>query len=338
MESDTSPTVLDLFCGAGGFSHGFAEAGFNILAGIDNTNDALATYYCNNDASAFNIDLHAATPEEVLAEVGVAPDDVDVIAGGPPCQGHSEQGKQDPDDPRNKLVDDYLDIIDYAEPHAFAMENVPGLLTTDDGAFLVGVLDRVEEMGYTIDSGVLDADQYGVPQTRSRFFLIGVRGGDPFLPVPPAADPTPVYEVLNRVQLRDDLPNNDWRARKASHDESTVDDYYATPLGVDPYENSDQQVRLVLDRPGRTIVADNLHFHPHQPRYLTVREAAALQTFPDDYRFFGGGVVSKREQVGNAVPPKMAEYIARAIRESLEQADLQGLATPTDHRRVPADD
>ena len=334
MEKFHNPTVLDLFCGAGGFSAGFEQAGFNILAGIDSAPYALGTYYANHDADAYNLDLRALSPEEVLAQVGVAPNDVDVVIGGPPCQGHSKQGKQDPDDARNKLMDDYLGILEHVQPRAFVMENVPGIQQTDNGAFLAAVLERVKKMGYTTDSGVLDADQFGVPQTRSRYFLVGFQSGDPTLPVPPAADPTPVYEVLNRVQLRDDLPNNNWREQKSAHHKSTVDDYHATPLGVDPYENSDQQVRLVLERPGRTVVADNFHFHPHQPRYLTVREAASLQTFPDDYRFLGG-VVSQREQVGNAVPPMLAEHIARVVRESLEdQAERQVTLSETDVTRA----
>lgn len=334
MEKFHNPTVLDLFCGAGGFSAGFEQAGFKILAGIDSAPYALGTFYSNHDADAYNLDLSALSPEEVLAEVGFAPNDVDVVIGGPPCQGHSGQGKQDSDDARNKLMDDYLDILEHVQPRAFVMENVPGIQKTDGGVFLAGVLDRVKKMGYNIDSGVLDADQFGVPQTRSRYFLVGFRGGDPSLPVPPAANPTPVCEVLNRVQLRDDLPNNNWRKQMSAHDESTVDDYYATPLGVDPYENSDQQVRLVLDHPGRTIVADNLHFHPHQPRYLTVREAASLQTFPGDYRFFGG-LVSQREQVGNAVPPMLAEHIAQVVRESLEDhADRQVKLSETNVARA----
>jgi len=119
----------------------------------------------------------------VLAEVGVGPNAVDVVIGGPPCQGHSEQGKQDPDDTRNKLMDNYLNILEHVQ-RAFVMENVPGIQKTDDGAFLAAVIERVKKMGYTIDSGVLDADQFGVPQTRSRYFLVGFQSGDPTLPVP----------------------------------------------------------------------------------------------------------------------------------------------------------
>ncbi|MDS0278039.1 DNA cytosine methyltransferase [Halomicroarcula sp. S1AR25-4] len=337
MEFETPPTVLDVFCGAGGFSTGFEQAGFDVLAGIDADNDALATFYANHDSDAYNLNVGELSPAEVCDAVGISPGDVDAVIGGPPCQGHSGLGESDPDDPRNTLMWDYLDLVDYLNPRAVIIENVPDIKATADGAFLTNVLERVDNIGYDIAYNVLTASDFEVPQMRSRLFVVGLRDGVPRLPDLPPLSPPPVYEVLNRVQLRDELPNNDWRAQLGRHGDGLPDDFYPTPLGKDPYANSDHQVRAPLRGPIRTIIAENLHFHTHQPRYLTVREAAALQSFPDDYRFFGG-VGAQREQVGNAVPPLLAQHIARTVRESLELATLRGQTTLSDHGVSPADD
>jgi len=328
MDTKSKPTVLDLFCGAGGFSCGFEQAGFEILAGLDKNEAALETYSQNHDAEGYKINLRELTPEEVFDELGLRPRDVDVVIGGPPCQGHSPQGKQNPDDERNELMGDYLSIIDYASPRAFVMENVSEIQDTWDGEFIQQVIDRVEEMGYNLTSGVLHGGDYHVPQTRDRFILVGLRDGVPTIPEPVGGDPIPVWAALSGLPLMDHLPNNDWEKQLEAHRDGFREKYDAADVGADPYANSDQQVRLAPMRPARTVVADNSHCHPTQPRYLTVREAACLQTFPLEYRFYGG-VVKQREQVGNAVPPKMAKYIAEEVRESL--TNVTGQTTLTDH-------
>jgi len=287
----------------------------------------MTTFSQNHDADGHNIDLRALSPREIFEELGLCPRDVDVVIGGPPCQGHSSQGQQDPDDERNKLMEDYLDIIGYCDPQTMVMENVKGIQDTKDGEFIRQAINRVEDMGYNITNGVLNGGDYHVPQTRHRFMLVGVRDGIPKLPEPVEAKPIPVWAVLAGLPLMNHLPNNDWTTQLDAHHDGFREKYEATDIGSDPYENSDQQVRLDPMRPARTVVADNSHCHPRQPRYLTVREAACLQTFPLMYRFCGN-ITEQREQVGNAVPPMMAKCIAREVRESL--TNVTGETTLTD--------
>jgi len=177
------PTVLDLFCGAGGFSLGFQQAGYDVLAGVDADETAVETYQQNHDADGYVRDLTATTPEDLADDIGVQPSAVDVVVGGPPCQGFSTANtKRTVDDARNNLVFVFRDYVAYYEPSVFLMENVTGITSVDDGSLFTRLLREFREAGYTVDNRVLNAADYGVPQTRKRMFVQGVREGTPSWP------------------------------------------------------------------------------------------------------------------------------------------------------------
>ncbi len=187
-----SPTLVDLFSGAGGISHGFQRAGFKVVAGVDSDSDAIRTFQANHpDARGLLADLSRVEPGELADALQIKPGEVDCIAGGPPCQGFSRnrafrhQGGTFIDDPRNHLYWHFFDFVDYLKPKFVVMENVPEILIKADGYFRDAVLSRFERSGYKVDSGVLNAAEYGVPQWRRRaIFLAGRDGWTASLPLP----------------------------------------------------------------------------------------------------------------------------------------------------------
>lgn len=168
--------VIDLFCGCGGFSKGFEEAGFKVCFGIDMWKDAVVTYQKNfPDATTLNEDITKVSGEDILKMAGLAPDDVDVIIGGPPCQGFSVSGKRIIEDERNKLYKSYVQIVSEIMPKVFVMENVPGLVRLFKGQVAEQVLEDFTVIGYNVQMKILSAENYGVPQQRKRVFFVGVR-------------------------------------------------------------------------------------------------------------------------------------------------------------------
>ncbi|MEM2619361.1 MAG: DNA cytosine methyltransferase [Candidatus Hadarchaeales archaeon] len=178
----TSPRgrVLDLFCGAGGLSLGFAMAGFKIVGGIDNWSAAAETFSRNHNAPCLKADITHLSAHHLLREFG----DIDVLVGGPPCQGFSTAGKRALDDPRNKLVGEFLRLVLQIRPRAFVMENVEGFANFCKGELAAEVVEEVERAGYLVVCGCLNSVNYGVPQRRKRFFAIGSLERKPSLPRP----------------------------------------------------------------------------------------------------------------------------------------------------------
>lgn len=168
--------VIDLFCGCGGFSKGFEEAGYNVRFGIDMWSDAIVTYKHNfPNAAVINEDITKISGKDILKTANLKKEEVDVIIGGPPCQGFSVSGKRMIDDERNKLYKSYVQIVSELQPKVFVMENVPGLIRLFKGQVAEQVLEDFTNIGYTVQKQILSADNYGVPQQRKRVFFIGVR-------------------------------------------------------------------------------------------------------------------------------------------------------------------
>lgn len=167
--------VIDLFCGCGGFSKGFEEAGFDVRFGVDLWNDAIVTYKKNfPNAVVLNEDIGKVSGQQILEMCNMTSDEVDVIIGGPPCQGFSVSGKRMIDDERNKLYKSFVEIVAEIKPKLFVMENVPGLIRLFNGQIGEQVIEDFTNIGYTVKQQILSADNYGVPQQRRRVFFVGV--------------------------------------------------------------------------------------------------------------------------------------------------------------------
>ena len=331
-------TFIDLFAGCGGLALGFKWEGFRPVGAVEIDADAAATY-------AKNIDPEVRTAD--IADVHDWPA-ARVIIGGPPCQGFSQLGTRDPDDPRNRLWREYVRVLRLTGADVFVMENVPQLLKSEQFQLF---LDAVEP-DFSVTSGVLNAADYGVPETRRRAIVIGSRLGRPLLPAATHGDGLlPYVDVRTALRGLPDRPDGTrWHVGRLDVRPTSITRYKAVPASggsrfdmqraldaqgrgdlVPPcWRNkvsgtTDVFGRMWWDRPAPTIRTEffkpekGRYLHPEQHRPITVREAARLQSFPDNFEFpEGQGMVSVAKQIGNAVPPVMAAAISRSIRQHLD--------------------
>lgn len=348
MSSNQSTyNVLDLFCGCGGLSLGFERAGFNIVLGIDIWNDALKTFKANHrNAKTLCADVSNVNIEEIKSAFNGS--DVDIIIGGPPCQGFSIAGKRIIDDERNRLYKGFVALVEYFRPKAFVMENVPNILSMGDGAIKNSIISDFSKLGYTIAVNTLTASDYGVPQNRKRAFFVGLSGNNKFvfpspfiaekvtseealsdLPESSAEDGTPYvinptsdYQILMR-EHSDGIYNH----QTTNHNQKTIDIISQVPDGGNykdlPEELQDIRkvhiawTRLNSKKPSFTIdTGHRHHFHYKFNRIPTARESARIQSFPDDF-IFTCSKTSQLKQIGNAVPPLLSEAIAKSLKQQL---------------------
>lgn len=183
MIADTAMTAIDLFCGAGGLSEGFRQAGFHVLAGQDYDEMAGATFAATHHEARFiGGPIECVTPEQLLRAAGRKRGEIDVIVGGPPCQGYSVYNHQrGANDPRAGLFRQYLRIVEGIQPRWLVMENVTGITSIAGGAIVRQIYEAMHELGYRVDMRILKTEQYGVPQERRRVIFIANRVGAPIL-------------------------------------------------------------------------------------------------------------------------------------------------------------
>ncbi len=337
----TRPTVLSLYSGAGGLDLGFDGAGFKVVWANEADPHACATYRAN---------LGNHIVEGALEAVPLPSDPVDVVIGGPPCQGWSRIGRMDPTDSRSKHVHLFMDVVAAKRPAAFVMENVAHLAESPRWA---GVRDRLlerarRELGYRAEILVLDAAQFGVAQSRRRMFLIGLRNGKPTAPRRTSVRrPPTVRQQLARLPPFGERGNETRCSARVVPAKTPVMRPSAFQ-GALLFNGSGRP--LDLDRPARTLTAsmggnatpiiDQVEFErsadawvieyhehlsaggdpldeaPDRLRRLTVEEAAALQSFPPGFRF-RGPIGAQYRQIGNAVPPRLARAVGRAVRRAM---------------------
>jgi len=339
-------TLIDLFCGAGGLSLGFANAGYDVICAADNNSAAVETYRAN-------LGPHVAAYD--LSEKIDLPTPM-VVAGGPPCQGFSSAGLRKSRDTRNTLVGSFARTVAALRPSAFVFENVEGFLTSEDGAYVLDLLTPLIDAGYRIHLRKINAANYGVPQHRKRVIAIGGLGWDPTFPQPthsafgaPGAAlatsympetptlmnaleglPSPAtikpgrpsshfYRPLHGIDLTRaralapgqtmrDIPDNLWHESFKKRAFRRVKDGTPTERrGGAPFGVR----RLLPDQPCKAITGGALSdfIHPYEDRNLTVRELARIQTFPDEFTFVGT-TAQQAQLIGNAVPPLLASTIA----------------------------
>lgn len=346
-----SYTAIDLFSGAGGLHIGFENAGFDIKLCIDNDSLVERTHKRNfPNIPMINRDIRTVPSNEIKSYLDGG--SVDVIIGGPPCQGFSTIGKRassDPKkraklDPRNELVLTYARIIRELRPKFIVMENVKGILTLQNGAYLQNVLNQLFEAGYAAEYKLINMADYGVPEIRERVIIVGNRVGLPVeFPNPDHSDNpndglpmwNNCWDVIKDLESFGDMPEFNHVALK--HTEKNIARYKLIPEGgrlpeaelpPELYRKNfgNTYKRLSRQRPALTMVPGNDAFpiHPTLNRSLTVREAARIQTFPDNI-VFEGNRRQQGHQVGNAVPPVFSEKLARFIIGQIKKAKDLGI-------------
>lgn len=355
--------VIDLFCGCGGLSEGFKLAGYSIVGGVDFNEPAIRTYNKNfPEAKGICCDLLNMDQNMIIEEFGDLKD-IDVIIGGPPCQGFSAANryKIEGEDPRNKLFFEFVKFVDLAKPKVVVIENVRGIVTNNKGYAKDRIYEIFESRGYSVNHKILSASEYGVPQRRQRNFFVMIKDGEKFdfdslikvgkeRTVEDAIGELYNYESSNsdapfklpekpdseyREYLRsssDEIYNHEVRypAEKVQHRISFVPqggNWKDVPEDLWPSDRSNRHSsaykRLDVTQPSCTIDTGNNHsnyFHPLYNRIPTVREAARLQSFPDEFIFLGNRSEQYR-QVGNAVPPLLAKAIADQLKGVFESEE-----------------
>lgn len=342
--------VIDLFCGCGGLSCGFEKAGYNILLGIDNDSKALETFELNHkDAKSICGDITTITYDDIKSIIGNKK--IDVVIGGPPCQGMSLSGPRKFDDPRNRLYLSYIRLVEEIKPKAFVIENVPGLVGLFNGKIKDSIIEKFTDMGYNIQYRILCAADYGVPQSRRRVVFVGLKKGEFIYPEPVNDIVTCEMALSDLPALENDIgteqaeyisnPQNKYQELirrnsdkvhnhiAANHSEKVKKIISLVPDGgnykdlPEEYINSRNfhvaWTRFSSQKPAPTIdTGHRHHFHYKFNRVPTVRECARLQSFPDDFIFLGNKTQQFR-QVGNAVPPLLAQCIAKSLKEQIKE-------------------
>ena len=335
---NTKPVAFSFFSGGGGLDVGFEAAGFEIALATDIETTSESTHLLNwPDRPFLCRDITTLSLQEIFEVTGgVRPD---VVIGGPPCQGFSTIGAKQSSDPRNRLFESYANLIEEIQPKAVVIENVKSITTMYGGRYAKQIMTRFSAMGYQMRCEVLDAASYGVPQHRQRAFFIGFR--DPNVKFSyPKATHGPGLQPFNKVgDAIMDLVNKGIEVSNhipLQHSEKVIARYKHIPEGGKLPEPEKLPVeirrknfgntykRLHREKPSLTMVPGNNAFplHPVLDRSLTPREAARLQTFPDNIKFSG----DRRSQcilVGNAVPPILGEKIGKAIIKTLAEMNIQ---------------
>jgi DNA (cytosine-5)-methyltransferase 1 len=330
---------LELFCGVGGMTVGLKSAGFEMLGAVDNNPLAMAGYRANHpEVAIWTEDITKLDPLVIAAELSLRPGDLDLLAGCPPCQGFSavrtrRRGTSVPDE-RNRLVSYFGKWAQALRPRALMMENVPGLADDVRLRRLVRVLER---LGYIVTCGVRDAVDHGVPQRRARLVLLALLDSEvPFAPA--GTERKTVRDTIAHLpppgESRDPLHNHGERrsekvrkriaaippegSLRLMGEEHQLDCHLRTNGFYDIYG------RMAWDEPAPTITGGCINpsrgrfLHPEQNRAITLREAAALQSFPEGYVIpLDHGKYRAADLIGNALPPRFvqdhAEQLARAL-------------------------
>ena len=334
-------SAIDLFCGCGGLSLGLRRAGFEVVAAVDNDPLSCSTYRANHRRTQFfRSDIRSVDPTALMEALGMAPGDLDLMAGCPPCQGFSKlrtlNGGREINEPMNDLVFEFVRFISVFLPKALMMENVPALLRDDR----LGKIERkLDALGYSCAAELFSAERYGVPQRRLRMILVGSQNDCPPFGRPltrrrtvaaairrleaPAVSQDPLHNYPVRraehvMSLIRRIPKNGG-SRKDLPEDAQLDCHRRMDGFKDVYG------RMAWREPAPTITGGCInpskgrYLHPEDDRAITLREAALLQGFPSWYVFdISRGRYPAAQMIGNAFPPKFAEHHARSIYKHLE--------------------
>ena len=350
-------TCVDLFSGAGGLSKGFLDAGYDVVLGVDFDDAALRTFKANHgSAEAMKLDLFNHDNINVIVEFLRERDiKLDVLVGGPPCQGFSIAGPRDMNDKRNSLYSAMVKLANTLKPRAVILENVPGMLQTNGGIGAKRIIEDFSDLGYKMKAQILYAPEYGIPQIRKRVFFVGLLDTEidfefpkpllstsEFVTCEDAIGDLPALEGIYGDEVQEYpcaplTPYQEMMRRNSSqiynhigsiHEQKTIDllrmipegkNYKALPPELSArFKYHEALTRYHSKKPSLTInTGHRSHFHYKWNRIPTVRESARLQSFPDDFIFYGSKAEQYR-QVGNAVPPMLGYVVAKQLSLYLE--------------------
>lgn len=335
---------MDLFCGVGGLSAGLEDAGFSVRGAVDVSDLAIEGYRANHpDTVVWHQNIRSLSPKTVMVALDLVPGQLDLLAGCPPCQGFSTmrtlRRSTSVADTRNSLVAQFGRYAAAMQPRALMMENVPGL---KDEPGLHRLIKRLVSLGYAVTTGVHDAADYGVPQRRKRFVLLGIRGEKPVAFAEPISPQLTVRDALDGLptptESDDPLHNHgEQRTRRIRnliaaipHDGGGQKDLpRRRQLTCHKRTNGffDVYGRMAWDRPAPTITSGCINpskgrfLHPSQDRAITLREAALLQTFPPGYDIpLRAGKYKAADLIGNALPPAFVASHARTLADALQSS------------------
>ena len=345
---------IDLFSGAGGLSYGFEKAGLNCLAGVDSYKQAIETFKKNhNKAIAFSEDIRKISINEFKKKIKNKK--IQIICGGPPCQGFSTIGPGNAKDSRNHLFLQFVRFVKDLKPEIIVLENVTGLLAKKNINTLKSIFNCFESLGYNLNAKVLASHHYGVPQIRRRVILIGNRINiENIYPKKIFNDidennpklqkcRTVGWAFKNLMKHKNKIFNHNLELAKIRSNIETARISHVPEGKFIRYEKDEKKylpkklwfnhdwnkigekrfrearyARLNRKKPSPTIVTGSrMYYHPTENRFLTTREAASLQSFPANFEFMGSNT-SQWTQIGNAVPPLMAEQIGKAVIKMLK--------------------
>lgn len=345
--------LLDLFCGAGGLSLGFERCNFEVIKAIDFAKHAVETYNYNRVNKVAEVKDVKTVDEFYIKNLG----EIDGIIGGPPCQGFSTAGDRIIDDERNSLYREYFRILKEVSPKFFLIENVVGILTFANGAIVEDIKHRANKLGYEIFTEILNTQDFGIPQVRRRVIFIGIKKE---LILEPFTFPKPNGKVVTVEEAIGDLPSLDkgedntvyhrapmteyqvyirngceklYNHLQSAHTEAVKNAISLVPEGGSLRDIPEDlrggrnyhALLRKMDRNKPSLCIDTGHrtyFHYKELRVPSVREAARLQSFKDDY-IFKGPKQEQYKQVGNAVPPMLSELLAREIEKYLLRKDCE---------------
>ncbi|MDP8240843.1 MAG: DNA cytosine methyltransferase [Candidatus Hatepunaea meridiana] len=339
--------AIDFFCGAGGVSCGFRQAGIDVLGGIDIDKNCKTTYESNNDAKFLNIDIATCKKEILHAEFDITRNQDDLIfIGCSPCQYYSNIKTSKAKSAETRLLlEDFQEFIEYFQPGYVLVENVPGFEKKPESP-INKFKNCLEKLNYTYDESIINAKHYGVPQNRRRYVLLASRVNETIkLPDP---DKSPTKTVRNAIGdyktfqpiLAGDKDESTFLHSSASLSELNLRRINSTPknggdrrawkddpeLQLECYKNHeghyDVYGRMSWGKPSPALTtkfrytSNGRYGHPEQDRAISIREGATLQSFPLDYNFYALSQTAIAKMIGNAVPPELAKRIGKTIIEN----------------------
>lgn len=327
--ADNAPTVISTFAGGGGSSLGYSMAGYRELLAVEWDNNAVETFRLNfPEVPVYHGDIAKLSVDECLKLAGIGPGELDILDGSPPCQGFSTAGKRVLDDPRNSLFKEYVRLLRGLRPKVFVMENVSGMVKGKMKLVFAEIMRELKASGYTVSARLLNAMYFHVPQSRERMIFIGVRDDLGIEPSHPKAESKPIGvsqcyykngdEYLSGAELerwQNIPPGGNWQnlPKYLINGKAKFSNFHRK---LHPYKPSFTVGKEENYSSGR-------FYHWSEPRRINDIELSRIGSYPDKFKFIGGGHMV-HNRIGNSVPPLFMEAIARNIRQNiLEQQPVK---------------